>query len=263
MVGRLLVAIPLAAAVVAMLWHGAPWLWQSATLVAALWAIWEWGQLGRLSRPAGIGYLILSAVFFLTGKILLDSNFTASEAMFAVACFFWVAIAPWMMLWQIRCLRTIPYYALGMLIIFAAWYSSAVMFSTAPHVLTAVLVLVWTADSAAYFTGRMWGQTKMSPNISPGKTWEGFFGGMMCSLALTLIFGSWLFDALPPALLLSATAVLVALSVQGDLFESSLKRESGVKDSGTILGGHGGVLDRLDAMLPTLPFGALISSWLT
>ena len=105
------------------------------------------------------------------------------------------------------------------------------------------------------------GKKQMAPYISAGKTWEGFCGGMLCALALVFAVGASLYVA-PMVLLLSASAAVVALSVIGDLFESIIKRQSGVKDSGGVLGAHGGVLDRLDATLPVLPFGVLLSPWL-
>ncbi|MGI9298382.1 MAG: phosphatidate cytidylyltransferase [Gammaproteobacteria bacterium] len=261
LINRVLVALPLLAAAGAIFWRGAPWMWETATFVAALWALWEWGRLGGLRGRAAAGYAALSAAFMLAGKFLLDGNLGAADAMFGGACLFWATAAPALMLSGFP-LRRAAFYAAGMLTIFAAWYASAVMFVNDPDALLAVLAVVWTADSAAYFVGRRWGKKQMSPRISPGKTWEGFFGGMFCALTLAFLCGPLLFVAPPPAWLLAATAAVVALAVLGDLFESEIKRRGGVKDSGGVLGAHGGVLDRLDAMLPALPFGALLSPWL-
>jgi phosphatidate cytidylyltransferase len=136
------------------------------------------------------------------------------------------------------------------------------------------MVLVWIADIGAYFSGKAFGKRKLAPSISPGKSWEGAIGGAVAVLliaALAILFGApaladtfaarvqarfgWL--ALAAVLL-----VLVAASVVGDLFESQLKRRAGVKDSSSLLPGHGGVLDRIDALIPVLPLAALIDHWL-
>lgn len=261
LIARLAVAVPLLAAVLAMVWWGPPWLWQSATFVAALLAAREWARLAGLAALSAAAYTALAGVFMLGGQYVLDGNVGAADAMFGWVCFFWAIVAPFSILFCMRW-RRLLFSASGLLIIFAAWYAAAVLFVNDLYALLAVMALVWTADSAAYLVGRRWGKTKMAPQISPGKTWEGFWGGMTACLALTYFVGTRLF--LMPSLvwLLTATFVVVALAAVGDLFESSLKRQRGVKDSGVILGSHGGVLDRLDAMLPALPFAALISSWL-
>jgi phosphatidate cytidylyltransferase len=138
--------------------------------------------------------------------------------------------------------------------------------------------LVWVADIAAYFAGRAFGRRKLAPAVSPGKTWEGALGGMaggvvlavICAYATTASGGiydswfAWLFGYamnIGPAGLLAALAIvlaLVGLSIVGDLFESLLKRRAGVKDSSGLLPGHGGVLDRIDSLIPTMPLAMLI-----
>ncbi len=253
-------AVPLLSAVGLIFWLGSPLLWQAATFFASLWALWEWGRLGGLGGRAAAGYAAMSGAFMLAGKFLLDGNLAAADAMFGLACFFWTAAAPLVLLTNLRLRRT-AFYAAGILVIFSAWYASAVMIVNHSDILLSLLAIVWTADTAAYLVGRRWGKKQMAPYISAGKTWEGFCGGMLCALALVFAVGASLYVA-PMVLLLSASAAVVALSVIGDLFESIIKRQSGVKDSGGVLGAHGGVLDRLDATLPVLPFGVLLSPWL-
>jgi phosphatidate cytidylyltransferase len=129
-----------------------------------------------------------------------------------------------------------------------------------PWMLLFVMCLVWVADSAAYFAGRKFGKTKLAPSISPGKTWEGVAGaifGVTVYVALVWIFSPE-FSSLRmlPALMLAAWWWVV-LAVIGDLFESAIKRQAGVKDSGALLPGHGGLLDRIDALTSTLPLAAL------
>jgi len=122
-----------------------------------------------------------------------------------------------------------------------------------------VLVLVWIADSAAYFVGRAWGRRKLAPSISPGKTWEGAAGGIFGAVAYAIICAGFL-DGIAWGPLLAAAIVLSALSIVGDLFESAAKRQAEVKDSGALLPGHGGILDRIDSATAVLPVAALLLS---
>ena len=124
------------------------------------------------------------------------------------------------------------------------------------------MAIVWLADTSGYGFGRWLGRHKLAPRVSPGKTWEGVLGG----LAVLLLYGVWLatgpaaraLDALDLVPLLAGILFLGGMSVVGDLFESSLKRQAGVKDSGSLIPGHGGVLDRLDAQFSTLPLAVLL-----
>jgi len=117
------------------------------------------------------------------------------------------------------------------------------------------LILIWVADISAYFAGKKWGVTKLAPEISPGKTVAGMYGaliaGLVCAVALSLIYGFNLMIA-SDFMLLSVLTVLI--SIYGDLFVSVVKRQRGVKDSGSLLPGHGGVLDRIDSMIAAIPF---------
>jgi phosphatidate cytidylyltransferase len=145
--------------------------------------------------------------------------------------------------------------------------------------LLSVLSLVWVADIGAYFAGRAFGQrftrNKLAPSISPGKSWEGVWGGMAGVLLLAVLW-VWADQAMQPAvpsfytrlarqgwwLLLLGAIFMAAMSVVGDLVESLVKRSVGAKDSSGLLPGHGGVLDRVDALLPTLPLAMMLSSWI-
>jgi phosphatidate cytidylyltransferase len=120
-----------------------------------------------------------------------------------------------------------------------------------------VLVLVWIADTVAYFVGRAWGRRKLAPAISPAKTWEGAAGGLFGALAYAIIGGFWI-QGIAWAPFLAAAALLGMVSIVGDLFESAAKRQAGVKDSGSLLPGHGGILDRIDSATAALPLAALL-----
>jgi phosphatidate cytidylyltransferase len=148
------------------------------------------------------------------------------------------------------------------------------LFRHSPMYLLSVMALVWIADVGAYFSGKAFGKRKLAPSISPGKSWEGAFGGAIAVLltaALTIVCAPgapWLADTFAVRLqaqmgwplALAILALIVAASVVGDLFESLLKRRAGIKDSSNLLPGHGGVLDRIDSLIPVLPLAALIAS---
>jgi phosphatidate cytidylyltransferase len=126
-----------------------------------------------------------------------------------------------------------------------------------PWWLLGVMAMVWVADIAAYFSGRKFGKNKLAPSISPGKTWEGVAGAMLGVLVYVILVMNISGMTQRYSLVVFAMAG-VALSVMGDLFESAIKRQAGVKDSGTLLPGHGGLLDRIDALTSTLPIAALL-----
>jgi len=146
------------------------------------------------------------------------------------------------------------------------------LFSHSPWYLLSVMAIVWIADIGAYFAGKAFGKRKLAPSISPGKSWEGAIGGGIAVLfigALTVVSGSPLFadtfavrveHAFGWPALIAILVLMTAASVVGDLFESQLKRRAGMKDSSKLLPGHGGVLDRIDALIPVLPLAALIGS---
>jgi phosphatidate cytidylyltransferase len=156
--------------------------------------------------------------------------------------------------------------------IFGCFVAIVVLFSHSPLFLLSVMAIVWVADIGAYFSGKAFGKRKLAPSISPGKSWEGAIGGGIAVLvlaSLSVAYGGAAFaDTFAarvagsfgwPALL-AILVLMVAASIVGDLFESQLKRRAGMKDSSSLLPGHGGVLDRIDALIPVLPLAALIGS---
>ncbi len=160
--------------------------------------------------------------------------------------------------------------------LFGCFVAIVALFRHSPAFLLSAMALVWLADIGAYFSGKAFGKRKLAPSISPGKSWEGAVGGGVAVLALASL--SVLLAPAAPALAdtfavrlhavlgwgatLAILLLVVAASVVGDLFESMLKRRAGIKDSSNLLPGHGGVLDRIDALIPVLPLAALIGVWL-
>lgn len=165
-------------------------------------------------------------------------------------------------------------YAIALVGCFAAIVE---LFSVAPVYLLSVMALVWIADIGAYFSGKAFGKHKLAPSISPGKSWEGAIGGgifvLLFGCGSVLVAGRDYYSPLNNTfavqlhfmhgwtVLIIALLAITAFSVVGDLFESQLKRRAGFKDSSNLLPGHGGVLDRIDALIPVLPLAALIGAW--
>ena len=132
-----------------------------------------------------------------------------------------------------------------------------------PLLLLGLMGVVWVSDSAAYFVGRLFGKHKLAPEISPGKTWEGVAGASVAVFFYALIWGQVLQSTMLALGLILFALMLAGLGIIGDLFESLMKRLAGVKDSGNILPGHGGILDRIDALTSTLPVAVLVFLILT
>jgi len=217
-------------------------------LCAVAWAV------GWVQRPLPMLWILLGGAWVLAGAGLLR-----------------LGVAGW---------PTVPRrlrLAGGVLALWVAWLAVAQARVAGVNFLLSVLVLVWVADIGAYFAGRTFGlkftRNKLAPGISPGKSWEGVWGGMVGVLLLAL---GWIaadrhWDAAVPSLysrlagmgwwlVVAGCVFLAAMSVVGDLVESLVKRSAGAKDSSQLLPGHGGVLDRVDALLPTLPLAMMLAS---
>ena len=182
----------------------------------------------------------------------------AARPAFALAALFWLLAAPLWLALGVRAGQRAALVLGGFLVLAPAGLALALL---PPREVLAVLVLVWVADTAAYFVGRRWGRRKLAPSISPGKTWEGAVGGLLGALAYAIILGAFT-GRIAWVPWLVAAALLAAISIVGDLFESAAKRQAGVKDSGALLPGHGGILDRIDSATAVLPLAALLLPWM-
>jgi len=262
----------LAIAVGAMVWSSTAF----AVVVTALLglALTEWLHLIGAARSVSL-IVALSVCTVLLAVVFASSNTIDAVVLplGVAAAAIWLVIAAVLVQPSAMKLRLprIPAMVLAVVLVLAAWFALMRFLSQGLLMLLSVLSLVWIADTAAYFVGRAFGRRKLAPHISPGKTWAGVAGAILAVLivAFTIwqfvpdarIYSNDLFAAIGPAFALLLLALLVASSIVGDLFESLLKRQAGVKDSGQLLPGHGGVLDRLDAMVPVLPSAAVIQ-WL-
>lgn len=179
---------------------------------------------------------------------------------------FWLIVAPLWMKSRWALPKSPAGLAIGALLLLPTWLALVQLRQAGPFTLLGLLAMIWLADIAAYFSGRAFGKNKLAPSISPGKTWEGAIGGGVAVLALGLWLATTSVTMLSEksvtnfVLLALVLVVLTAISIVGDLFESLLKRQAGLKDSSNVLPGHGGVLDRIDSQISTLPLLALV--WL-
>ena len=267
---RILTAAVLIALVLAALFLLEPRTFGVVLLLVVLLAAQEWA---KLIGWKGQGALIFVGVLLVSGVALLFGPFGFSRgfpdavvlAVCGAATLFWVLVAPpWLVKrWTPR--GSIVLALVGWIVLIGAWLALVELKSRSPELVLAAMAIVWIADTAAYFGGRSFGKHKLAPEVSPGKTWEGVYCGIAAvgiyALALAPFAASagyeWDVGAATIALWVAFAAALAAVSVVGDLFESLLKRHAGVKDSGHVLPGHGGVLDRTDALLAAMPPAAL------
>lgn len=244
-------------------------------LVLMMAAAWEWGRLNGLS--SGLSVVAALALGALLGLVWWSGGLHQPwPALWWSVGVFWVLLAAWMLRRGVLGWADWPLWPrrlLGWFLIACAWLALVQARLLGLEFLLSVLVLVWTADVAAYFGGKAFGRRKLAPSVSPGKSWEGVYSGV---LGVALVGVGWLhldslgvtgggslFQYLWTQLRWGAVLVLaglVAMSVVGDLVESLVKRSAGVKDSSRLLPGHGGVLDRIDALLPVLPLAMMVMS---
>ncbi|WP_062309212.1 phosphatidate cytidylyltransferase [Polynucleobacter sinensis] len=240
-------------------------------LIALIAAAWEWSRIiAPDARVAAWLYaaFCLAIILFLLGMQAISWQFS----LLMMSVLFWFLVAPFILAkgMNLSLQKLRPFYSiLGLIILPATWFALVFLRELGLVFLLSSMALVWVADIGAYFVGKALGKHKLAVQISPGKSIEGAVGGLLlcylyaflCVVYLPLgdtLFGAWAirFGWVPMFLMVTT---LTAFSVFGDLFESQLKRLAGVKDSSHLLPGHGGVLDRVDALLPTMPIAALLA----
>ena len=279
---RILTALVLLAIVLPALFHPDPRAFNGVVLLAIAAAAWEWGRLSGWSQLLALALGTACAALCVLAWRLLGAA-GAPLWLWAFGAGAWVlggglllraGVAGWPRIPQ--ALRLLG----GLLALWLAWLAVAQARGQGVNFLLSILALVWVADIGAYFAGRALGlrftRGKLAPTISPGKSWEGVWGGMLATVVLAIV---WVvLDAAQPTWspsfyshvqrsvgwpgLVVVVLCLAAMSVVGDLVESLIKRSVGVKDSSHLLPGHGGVLDRIDALLPTLPLAMMVFSWI-
>ncbi len=220
----------------------------------------EWAKLSGLSKITGQSiYLLIIALFMVIAYVNLG-HAEWVPWLLCVSLVWWSAMLIRLSRYQAR--EQLKRFYLqqgveGILVLVPAWLSLVLIHGlpeNGPLLLVFLLLLIWSADIGAYFAGRRWGRVKLAPQVSPGKTREGLYGAIASALLWGLILAWWLgldLQLYPVAVILCVVTALY--SVVGDLFESMLKRQRGVKDSGYLLPGHGGMLDRIDSLTAAAP----------
>ena len=222
---------------------------------------WEWARLaGLVGQALRVAYAAVVA-----GLLMLLYLMPDLAPWVLGASVLWWALATWLVLtyprsselWASAACRLL----IGLLILLPAWQGLVLLkqWPLGNWLIMAVMVLVWGADIGAYFSGRAFGKRKLAPLVSPGKSWEGVYGGLLLSLVITLVVGlvrDWSVGQLLMGLV--GAAIIVFISVVGDLTESMFKRQAGIKDSSNLLPGHGGVLDRIDSLTAAIPLFAVL-----
>lgn len=273
---RVITAVVLLLVLLPSLMSGSVWPFGLLTVLMIGAAAWEWGRLNAVPRFAiAMGLVLAIACLAALTSPALTS---APTAVWIVAAVVWVlggalAIRSGPSGWG--SLSIVARCVLGFVALAIAWLAMNVAKQSGVNFLLSIACLVWAADIAAYFGGRTFGKSKLAPSISPGKSWEGVWSGMAGVFVLAVVWiaadrhfqpqslslYSRLLDLLGPVGLVLSLIFLSAMSVVGDLVESLVKRSAGAKDSSRLLPGHGGVLDRVDALLPVFPIAMALCTF--
>lgn len=267
-----LILTPLVVAAILLL--PTPWL-VALTAVVFLTGLWEWFRLAEIDDTLSRTVLLLVNLLMMVALVWASRSSTGGSLVLfqlatVIGVIWWLLAAMWLKHYSFasdhdthaRMFKL----AAGTLAVVPAWCALALIHASQPNGhrwLLVALVIVWAADSGAYFVGRQFGRHKLSPRISPNKTVEGLLGGLAAGLLVGVpgaLFAGAQVAQLPAVTLIVVLAV--GASVIGDLYESLLKRHVGAKDSSNLLPGHGGVLDRIDGVLAALPVFALGKAWL-
>ena len=261
---RILSACALGALLLSILLLLPPIGWTLFVIIVIAVAAWEWAGFAKHAMPGRLVYLMVVvsltiAMLAWTGVFQETAIRERSSAIFWIAALFWILGVPY---WIVRMPMHPPGWlvlAIGLVVLLSTALAIIDLRAVGVGVLLAIMAIVWVSDVAAYFVGRAIGKHKLAPRVSPGKTIEGAIGALI-GVAVYTIAATLAFDLIPAtiAAVLVAAIGLACFGIFGDLFESALKRQAGIKDSGDILPGHGGILDRIDALLPVLPMAALL-----
>jgi phosphatidate cytidylyltransferase len=265
---RIITALVLLAVLLAVVWSGSTLLFNAVLVLFFAAAAWESARLFKGRQP-----VVSAALWAMALLLFLLWRQAGNVYLLLMLC---------VALWAIR---FAPALAMGLppldsvgnrlmswvygIAVLGCFVAIAVLYQRSALYLLSVMAIVWIADIGAYFSGKAFGKRKLAPSISPGKSWEGAIGGWLAVLVLTSLstfapalqdtFAAHLLHRIGWAGMLAVMTLVTVASVVGDLFESMLKRRAGMKDSSNLLPGHGGVLDRIDALIPVLPIAVLIA----
>ena len=265
---RVITAIALVLGLVALLFSLNPLNFSLIVAPIVLLAGWEWSNLmGLESKRHKFSYIALLALTIATAAFSLDLfgtlNISLGQTLCLIASVLWAVVFLWVQGYPSSAILWSPRPILGLLgiaLLTITWVAIALIIHQphGPWLLLFAFAVVALADVGGYVAGNLFGKHKLAPLVSPGKTWEGFFGGILLQCILIASMASFMPEKITTVMLVALVIPVSLYSVLGDLFESMIKRHSGVKDSGNILPGHGGVLDRIDGLIAALPLFALL-----
>ncbi len=230
-------------------------------------AVWEWtGLIPLRTLPAKLTYLLGFSLLAGATWILQQQQPALLIYVLPVAVIWWLLAAVWLRAPQVGHDWVAVKCVLAALVLLPAWLALAALHGRAeqgPELALFIFVLMWVADSSAYFTGKRFGRHKLAPRVSPGKTWEGVAGALTGSAVLAVFAGQWFgWNGDRLIVFVALALVCAAISIVGDLFFSLLKRQQNLKDTGHLFPGHGGILDRIDSLLAAVPLFLYGLSWL-
>lgn len=237
--------------------------WAAFLLVLTVIGAREWSKLAQLSVRNTIVFMLLTVL--MGGELLfslrefVQTNAYSSNLLwvYVLSAVFWITAVP-LYLKQLYTVRSpIVWMLIGWMVLLPICLALYQLRAISPLLLLGFMATIWISDSAAYFTGRSLGKHKLAATISPNKTWEGVVGALIAVFIYGLAWDFWVTEESLVSTLIPLLIVMAILGIIGDLYESLLKRHAGVKDSGNILPGHGGILDRIDALTSALPFAIL------
>lgn len=240
-------------------------LWTPHTVTMAVFAVlvtagaWEWAAFPGFTSAAGRASYAALIAAAIAGLWLVGPEHTRLDLVIGIAVVWWLFALIWVALMPARMNRAIAAVA-GFFVLLPAWLALVRLHAVNPQLVLFLVLVVVAADVGAYFAGRRFGRHKLAPRVSPAKTWEGVFGGLVAAGIMAIIGVRWFGLSAAPFLVLCA--VVVVASVVGDLTESLFKRHAGLKDSGNLLPGHGGVLDRVDSVTAAAPVFVFGLDWL-
>ncbi len=260
---RILTAVIILPLFLAALFYLQDIFWATLLLVLTIIGSREWSNLSKFSVRNTTLYMVLTTLiggellFLLSEAIKVDPYTSDFLWVYAVSVFFWIVGVPLFLKQFLVIKNPILLMLIGWLVLMPICLALYQLRAISPSLLLGFMVTIWISDTAAYFAGRAWGKHKLAAIISPGKTWEGVAGALVAVFLYGLIWSYMDAEAPLMTMLIPLLLLMAVLGIIGDLFESLIKRQAGMKDSGNILPGHGGILDRIDALTSTLPLAIL------
>lgn len=260
---RILTAIVILPLFLSALFYLQDIFWLALLLILTVIGAREWSKLAQFSIRNTIVFMLLTVIvggellILLRESVQINAYSTNVLWLYTSSVIFWIVGAP-LYLKQFYTIRSpFIWMLIGWIVLLPTCLALYQLRVISPLLLLGLMATIWISDTAAYFTGRTFGKRKLAYTISPNKTWEGVVGALIAVLIYGLAWDFWVAEESLAIALVPLLIVMAVLGIIGDLYESMIKRQTGVKDSGTILPGHGGILDRIDALTSSLPLAVL------